>query len=140
LKKLLLLLLIGPLLFASDLKTEQKIYDLIIHTLVPNTKDIKVWSDTAENKTLLKTIPNITLVEKAQNADFLLLQNQEKLPGIKGIVFVSNYKLLQKPNTSAIGGFFWQKGRPNILFLRPNLNKHNIKLPQSMQEYIEDEI
>jgi hypothetical protein len=140
LKKLLLLfILLIPLLFASDLKTEQKIYKLIIHTLLPEKKEIKVWSDSLQNEKLLKTIPNLIVVKDSKDADFLLL-DQQNITNTKGIIFVSNYKLLQKLRNKAVGGFFWQKGRPNILFLQENLKKRNITLPQSMQEYIEDEL
>jgi len=39
-----------------------------------------------------------------------------------------------------VGGFYWQKGRPNILFLKDNIDKYNIKLPSSMKQYIESEL
>jgi len=139
LKKLLFFLLTVQLLIASDLKTEQKIYELILHTVFPNKTVIKVWGDSIHNKELLNTIPNIIMTSSPQKADFLLLKEKLYSP-VDGVVFVTNYKLLQKMDKSAIGGFFWQKGRPNILFLRKNLEKKHITLPSSMQEYIEDEI
>jgi len=140
LKKFLLLLLLGSsLLFSSDLKTEEKIYKLIIHTLLPQKEVIKAWSDTTHNKEVLNTIPNVILVNSPQKADFLLLNNN-KVSNPKALIFVTNFKLLGKTQNSALGGFFWQKGRPNILFLRKNLQKHNITLPQSMQEFIEDDL
>ena len=138
-KKLLFFLLTVQLLIASDLKTEQKIYELILHTVFPNKTVIKVWGDSIHNKELLNTIPNIIMTSSPQKADFLLLKEKLYSP-VDGVVFVTNYKLLQKMDKSAIGGFFWQKGRPNILFLRKNLEKKHITLPSSMQEYIEDEI
>ena len=138
LKKIIFLCLFIPLIaITSDLRTEQKIYKLIIHSLLPQKKEIKVWSDTPQNRAILNTIPDIIFVKSPRKADFLLL-NHDNIPSVKGIIFVTDFKLLQKMHNSAVGGFFWQKGRPNILFLRKNLNKKDLTLPKSMQDYIED--
>jgi len=139
LKKFLFLLLLVPLLYGSDILTEQKIYSLIIHTLLPKKQEIKVWCDSDSQKKFLRSIPNVKFIDNAQDADFLLLSKNQNIQ-TKGIKFVTSLKLLENGKKSVIGGFFWQKGRPNILFLRENLKKHHIKLPESMQEYIEDEI
>ncbi len=138
-KKTILLLLLVPLLFASDIKTEQKIYGLIIHTLLPQKTEIKVWSDSKSLQNVFRLIKGVKCVENPENADFLLLSKKKNIK-TKGIKFATNIKLLEAEKESIIGGFFWQKGRPNILFLRKNLKKHNITLPESMQEYIEDEL
>jgi len=139
LKKIIFLLLIATVLFSSDLKTEQKIYKLIIHALLPNKKDIKVWSDTKSKENLLRGIDDIVYVSSPTKANFVLL-SKDKKTNKDVIKFVTNIQLLEAQQNNVVGGFFWQKGRPNILFLRRNLKEHNITLPESMQEYIEDEI
>jgi len=141
LKKIFAILFItATILFSSNLKTEEKIYNLIIHALLPHKKEVKVWGDTQHNQKVLRTIPNTVFVDSPKEADFLLLNSKEHIANNKGIIFITNFKLLEKMHKKAIGGFFWQKGRPNILFLRQNLKKRNITLPKSMQDYIEDEI
>jgi hypothetical protein len=140
LKKIIfLLLLITSILFGSDLKTQQKIYTLITHVLLPEKKEVKVWADSLSNRELMQNVPHTILVNSPQEADFILLQNHQQ-KGVHGLIFVTNLQLLRALQSEAIGGFFWQKGRPNILFLRHNLEKHHITLPSSMQEYIEDEL
>lgn len=139
-KVLLILFILFSFSSASDLKTEQKIYKLIIHTLLPNKQTYKVWSDTKHNRELLATTPHVILVNSPKDADFLLLNNDNNLTNTKAIIFVTDFQLLEKMKNSAVGGFFWQKGRPNILFLRKNLQKYKISLPESMQEFIEEEI
>jgi len=138
-KFLFALLLITTTLFASNLQTEEKIYALIIHTLLPDNQKIKVWGDTPHNKEILQNITDLQLVESPKDANFLLLDNNSSIE-TNALIFVTNYKILEKMQKSAIGGFFWQKGRPNILFLRKNLQKKNIQLPKSMQDFVEDEI
>jgi len=137
LRHLLTLLLLTTLLFASDIKTEQKIYGVIIHALLPDKDEIKVWSDTASKEALLASLQGVKSVASPKDADFVLLSKQKNI-STDGIKFVTNFQLLESEQKSVVGGFFWQKGRPNILFLRDNLKKHNIELPLSMQEYVED--
>jgi hypothetical protein len=139
LRAFLSLLLLVSFLFSSDLKTEQKIYEVIIHTLLPQKEEIKVWSDDVSKEKILSSIVGVKSVSSPEEADFLLLSKEKKVQS-KGIRFVTTFRLLEAKQNSVIGGFFWQKGRPNILFLRKNLQKHHIKLPKSMQEYIEDEL
>ena len=127
------------MLLASDIKTEQKIYTLIIHSLLPQKKEIKVWCDDKLKKELIVSIPNVEYTLDANNADFLLLSKNQKIQA-NGVKFVTNLKLLEAGKDSVVGGFFWQKGRPNILFLKKNLQKHHIKLPKSIQEYIEEDL
>ena len=139
LRALLSLLILVSFLFSSDFKTEQKIYGVIIHALLPQKGAIKVWSDDKSKEKILSFIVGVEFVSSPKEADFLLLSKGEKVQS-KGLTFVTNFRLLEAEQNSVIGGFFWQKGRPNILFLRKNLQKHHIKLPQSMQEYIEDNL
>lgn len=138
-KKIIFLLLLAPLLFASDIKTEQKIYALIIQAAVPQKTVIKVWCDDKEKKKFIDSIPNIKCISDAKKADFLLLSKKEDIQS-QGVKFVTNFKLLEEGKQHVIGGFFWQKGRPNILFLRKNLQKYHITLPPSMQSYIEEDL
>ncbi len=138
-KKIILLLLLVPLLFASDIKTEQKIYGLIIHALLPQKTEIRVWTDSQSPTNIFCLIKDVRCVNNPENADFLLLSKKKNIQ-TKGIKFATNIQLLEAEKDTIVGGFFWEKGRPNILFLRKNLQKHNITLPKSMQEYIEDEL
>ena len=105
-KKLFLLLFLVTFLFGSDLKTEQKIYGLIIHTLLPDKQEIKVWCDDPSKKEVLHSIQGVQCVSSADKADFLLLSKTKHLTS-KGIKFVTNYPLLEADKESVVGGFFW---------------------------------
>jgi len=37
-----------------------------------------------------------------------------------------------------VGGFFWQKGRPNIIFLERRIKALHIQLPQDLQEFVDE--
>jgi hypothetical protein len=140
-KFFLIIVALTTLLSASDSTIEQKIYKVIIEALVPNQETIRVWSDDKKYSKLLSSVDNIIFINNPNDADFLLLDHYHKgITHARGVIFVTNLQLLEDMQKSAVGGFFWQKGRPNILFLRQNLRKEHITLPNSMQEYIEDEL
>ena len=139
-KKLLLFLLFSITLFASRSDTERKIYDTLIHAILPKEKVIYVWSDSKELTRELKKIKNIVLVPKLKEAKIAIVKKTEIPTQCSCLLFVTSYKQLKRYKDKAIGGFFWQKGRPNILFLKKNLQKEGVSLPKSMQQFIEEEL
>jgi len=136
--KKILLLLCASLLFANSIQLENKIFCTILQALFPNKSVIKVYTNYPNIKKLSTQSEKIRLVSK-KDADIIILDYGEKLQTDKP-VFVRKYSLLKRYKSSAIGGFYWQKGRPNIIFLRPNLQKHNLSLPETFNDYIEEEL
>ncbi len=80
---------------------------------------------------------NINILKNCSEADIVILSNVKNIPYEckNKILFGTRYYHLKNPNV--IGAFFWQKGRPNILFYKSRLDKHNIKLDSSFDKYIE---
>jgi hypothetical protein len=140
LKKLFIIfLLLTTLLFGAHNTIESKIYALILHTIFPTKSTIKVFTNDTSKQEILLQLRDVKVVLDPKRADFLLLKKE--LPQTpQGIIFATTYHLLKEYKKEAIGGFYWQKGRPNILFLRDNLQKYHIHLPKNMQEYIEDRL
>ena len=129
-------------LYASPLNTEKEIYKIIIHALFPHKQNIKIWFDDPNSFAALLQLKDTVLTQNPKNADMLFISHEKSFhnaPAQK-IIFVNNYTLLKKYQNRAIGGFFWQKGRPNIVFMRKSLQKHHIALPPNLQKYIEDEL
>lgn len=136
--KILLVIILSTTLFGSNLEVEKKIYTSIIHAVFPN-KHIRLWTDSKEKKSFLGSIDGVTLVQESDDADFLILQHTSQIKS-HGIKFATNYKVLRYYQNDIIGGFYWQKGRPNILFLKPYLKQHHINLPSSLDTYVESSI
>jgi hypothetical protein len=118
---------------------EKEIYTQILHAVFADKKSISVWTDSKNKRAFLKSIDDVTLVDNPKNADFLIIANTKDID-TKGIKFATTYKMIKHHKDDILGGFYWQKGRPNIIFLRPYLSKENITLPKSMHEYIENKI
>ncbi len=136
-KKVVLLLLIPFLLLASDMQYELKIYSTLLHNFFPTKQIIKVWSDDAKKDKMLSSLPIVKIVKNTKDADILIVEKDKKLPK-KKLIFATNYLIFKYYEKNAIGGFYWKKGRPNILFLRNNLSKNHLKLSSKFNEFIED--
>ena len=79
----------------------------------------------------------LQVLKECNKADVVILSTTSNIPKEcqEKILFGTRYSHLKNPNV--IGAFFWQKGRPNILFYQERLKKKNIKLDSSFDKYIE---
>ena len=138
-KKIIILLVLNLSLFASVNDIEKEIYATILRAIFPNKPTISVWSDNKNKTILLHQIPFVQITSP-QKADIVFIYHEPSIPTLplKKIIFVGSYSLLKKYKNRVIGGFFWQKGRPNIIFLEKNLKKFHIHLPPEFDKYIED--
>ncbi|WP_200762861.1 hypothetical protein [Nitrosophilus alvini] len=142
-RKIVLLFFTVLSLSASVLEIEQKIYRTVLSAIFPDKKSIIVWTDKPEKKVIYEKIEGTKITNDIKKADILFVHNPKTLTNLntyKVIIFVGNYALLKKYQNVAIGGFFWQKGRPNIVFIKKNLQKLNINLPKTFEEFIEDSV
>lgn len=82
-----------------------------------------------------------TLSKNCENANFVLINktvDKEKLCNKENkLFFTNNYKKLISDD-KYYGAFFWNKSRPNIVFLNTRLKEKNILLPKSYDRFIED--
>ncbi len=117
-------------------EVEQKICNKILLSIFKEKRFIKVWFNSRNPYKNLKD-KKFLFVEIPDQADILIVDHYEDILADKPI-FVKKYHLLRKYKNRAIGGFYWQKGRPNIIFLKSNLQKYNIKLPDEFSRYVEE--
>ena len=139
-KKLFLTIVLSVLLSASQTQTEQKIYETILRTILPHEKPIRLWSDSDSLVSELKALGDVVPIKEIDKADIAIVTKEDVPHDCHCLLFVTSYRLLKKYKDKAIGGFFWQKGRPNIIFLKKNLHVARMKLPKSMQQFVEDEL
>jgi len=136
LKKFIVFMMLSIFAFASMQKIEQKICNKILLSIFKEKRFIKVWSNSRSSFENLKD-EKFLFVEISDQADILIVDHYEDILADKPI-FVKKYHLLRKYKDRTIGGFYWQKGRPNIIFLKSNLKKYNIKLPDEFSRYVEE--
>ena len=98
-------------------------------------------------------IPNISKIEKKIYSKYFILSNscensnfvfvkqmikEDELCSInKKLFFTNNYKKLLS-NDRYFGAFFWNKSRPNIVFIKDRLIQNKINLPNTYEQFIED--
>ena len=116
---------------------ESSIFNQIVQSVTAEKKP-KVYIY-KEIKSVSKYPKALQIVKDCALADIVLLSSTQDIPKDCNhkILFGTRYKHLQNPDV--IGAFFWQKGRPNILFYKNRLNKHGIVLDSSFDKYIESE-
>ena len=134
-KSLLILFLITSS-YASDNQKASGIFNLIVKEITKKENPHVYLHKGIES--IQKYPGNLKIVTECKDADIVILSTIKEIPKecSKKILFGSRYAHLKNPNV--IGSFFWQKGRPNILFYQQRLKNYNIKLDSSFDKYIEN--
>ncbi len=138
---LLLILFITSSLYAEAFKsnTETQIIERIATSLFPKQK-IVAWGETADHKNIIKQSAKIEETQNPSDANVIIVSKNIPTNFSKNsVIITTEYSLLIK-DERIIGAFFWQKGRPNLLFLRPRMEKSNVNLGHEFDKYIEDEL
>lgn len=134
LKILLLSFLLITQVFADDIEIEKNIYEKIFSALVTTEKPL-IYSDESILSLGLKPA-DFTQVSKCEEAEIVVMTHSSIPKHCRTkIVFGTRYRHLEVDYI--LGAFFWQKGRPNLLFRQEKLDEHNIVLIDSLAEYVE---
>jgi hypothetical protein len=113
---------------------------------------IKVYTNDKEYKDVFVTSQRISLTDKPEESDIILITDASTLHSVlrrnrventinQKPIFVTNYRFL-KISTNILGAFYWKKGRSQLLFIknRLSLNEYNITLPQEYKDFTVDEL
>ena len=135
-KHIILTILIITTLYSNDHTKASIIFNILAKEI---TKKIEpnIYLHLTNNS-IQHNPGNLNIVTECSNADLVILSTISEIPEecSNKILFGTRYSHLKNPNV--IGSFFWQKGRPNILFYEKRLQKNNIKLDPSFNKYIEE--
>lgn len=123
-------------MFAGEVEIAAKIIDKISMELTKKEK-VSVFTNDIRNLYIIKISKHLNREKDCQKAD-LVLTKEQKLPLCNNntLIFATDY-LAFKKLPEAIGAFFYQKGRPNIVFRKEILAKHNIVLSKEFEKYID---
>ncbi len=137
--KYLVLLFFSSLLLSSEIdKIESKIIMSMIDA-VNTHKGFSIYTNSQKLKNILPA-QMVVFVDDCSGADIAILEKSKIEKNCMDIPIITlEYDLLKKyPNS--IGSFFWQKGRPNIVFIKSRLKNQNILLDSAFDEFIEENI
>ena len=134
---LLILFFIFTVSANDALQKEIKIHDIITQALFPFSK-VALYTNSQKLKTGVKSYSKHLTLTHENDAQYIILNKHLKLKNKKALLFVTDYSLL-KDEKSALGAFYWKKGRPTIIFIKERLEAHSIILPKSLTKYSENE-
>jgi len=139
LRKILFSLILTVQVLAFDTPTAAKIFNKIFNEMSMQTP-IRVYCINAKYQKVIQLAKDLKLEKNVTFADIVLVDALSEIPkGKHPIIFTTNLSVFRK-NTHAIGAFYWEHGRPKIVFLQSRLQKHNITLSKSFQRYIVKEL
>ena len=124
---------------ASDIdKIESKIIMDMVSTLTDN-ETISIYTDSLKIKKILPN-KNINFVNECSSADIAILEKLTSNHQCTNLAIITLKYDLLKGYPQSVASFFWQKGRPNIVFIEPRLKLLNIKIDTKFNDYIEQNI
>lgn len=134
---LLITIFISVTCFANELEVTTKIMNKISYILIKKNV-IKVFATEEKVRQAIHNSNTMKSINDCHNADLIISNKQSDIPFTckEKMVFYTKYKAFKK-DTHAVGAFFWQKGRPNIMFRKNILSKYHITLPSEFHKYIE---
>lgn len=130
-----MLLIVTSLFWANDVELASMILNKLIFAVTAK-KDPKVYLY-RENEALETYPASAVLVTRCDDADIVVVSTLKHLPKSceNKVLLGTRYMHLDDPRV--VGAFFWQKGRPNILFYRERLDAMHITLGKEFEKYIE---
>ena len=124
-------------LFSSNIKKlEAQILSSIAHSLV-HKKSVNICIDDKNFKCLGKYAKGLNIVSCGR-ADIVFTSKDKDISKKckTSLIFSTSYYLYEH-SPMIVGAFFWQKGRPNIIFRQKQLKHLGIILPKNFQKYID---
>ena len=146
-KIFLILLLYYSHLYALDTKSTLNIYHEIFSSLL-GEKSVSVYTkdkelrhafQSSEKIVLSDNVTNATIVVVSSKAELIALKKEFLVNNAKPMMFTTDYRLLQESN-NIVGAFYWKKGRSQLLFIKPRLDKYNIHLAPKYKPFVIDEL
>lgn len=135
---------LAPNLHASEkgARLEQKIFNRILRGVTRHHEPYRVYFYGKTPPAGLRENPKIHLSHTPESAEVIIIGStrfSRSLAAIKKPALTLDYDLLRR-YPYAVGAYFWQKGRPNIVMIRSRLEKVGIVLPPDFDRFIDNTI
>lgn len=125
--------------YNEELELESKILSSIAKASLKDEVVIYIPNVSIKDKRVYRKY--FTLSKTCNNANFVFVKNSKNIKSLctntKQIFFTNNYKRLLE-DKRYYGAFFWNKSRPNIVFIKNRLKDKLITLPKNYLQFVED--
>lgn len=105
---------------------------------VVTQESISIYTDSQRISHIL-THNEVRFIDTCAQADVAIIETKQVANCGQVPIITLKYELL-KTYPNSIGSFFWQKGRPNIVFIEPRLEKLSIDIGPQFSAFIEESI
>lgn len=129
--------LVNP--YDKEVELEAKIISNIAQASTGNKINLFIPEISQSEKEIYANF--FTLVDNCSEANFVFVKKQVNIDVVcqenNKLFFTNNYQKLLSDNRY-YGAFFWNKSRPNIVFIKQRLEDKHISLSSEYQQFIED--
>ena len=140
-RKLIFSFLVSITVFAGNAELlKASLFSLIVELLSNDDGYTEIYLDAPQYNSIKKYVKKFKFTNDCLSADIIFVDRIENLPPEcqdDKKIFVTKYSEYRKHRSKVVGAFFWQKGRPNIIFNKERLEYFGIKLPAKYDKYIE---
>lgn len=122
----------------SDLKLHAKMMDKLATDII--NKEQTTICDPTYGRSYSPYLKRAQMLNTCSDGDIAIVSSASQIQGHKNqIIIVTNYNLL---NTipEAIGAFYWQKGRPNLVFIRSRLIEKQVRLSSEYIKLVDERV
>ncbi len=141
--KLILSIIFSVLMLSANERIEHHRANILekVFSQISINENLKIWCDDNSLMSQLKDHNRLQIVDDCLSANLILLNNQGNLSQSceNKHIFALKYDILSDI-PSSFGAFFWKKGRPNIVIIKPRLESQSIKISKRLEEYLEEEV
>ena len=132
------LLLLLPLK-AFDPSAAAKIYEKVFQGFIEKPT-ISVYVENHEFDDMFKYSQVLERVYSPDIADVSIVTKKSEMPRGRDIVMFTTDLQLLKTYSNIVGAFYWDHGRPKIIFLDSRLKRLNIEVSPYFTKYVRKEI
>ncbi|MGE4511983.1 MAG: hypothetical protein AB7D43_12890 [Sulfurimonadaceae bacterium] len=125
--------------YTKELELEAKIIAKIAAQSVGDEVRIFIPEMTQSEESVYKE--HFRVVQDCRKANFIFIKRGAKIDEVcknkERLFFTNNYRKLLS-DTTFFGAFFWNKSRPNIVFIKERLKSYSVSLPKEYEKFVED--
>ena len=130
-------LILSTILYANRADELKAILLEAITSVLNGNRNIGVYIQDERYERLKPYFRHIKMVNRCEEAQMVFAKDIKELPKecLEKKIFATRYSTYKKNKDVVMGAFFWQKGRPTILFNKKVLRKFHIVLPDKFKKY-----
>ncbi len=114
---------------------EIKIISYIVSSTIGQNKKVCLYNFSNSEVDIYRKFSNLKIVDNCKNADIIIVKDLENAKTFNKPAFAIGYFTFLNC-INCIGGFYWKKGRPQIILIKERLNTFHIKPASKLEKFV----